>query len=101
LFNVADRVSGAFGISTLASIFESREEHYVTGSSIASVTGVGTMAFHDIANIPVVISTIWTITAFFIWMDRGYSDISWTCKTMLLNGFPNRGQMSGYPSRIH
>jgi hypothetical protein len=97
LFNVADRVSGAFGISTLASIFESREEHYVTGSNIASVTGVCTMAFHDIAKILVVISTICRITAFFIWMDRGNSDICWTCKTMLPNGFQNRGQMSGYP----
>ena len=70
LFNVAERISGAFGISILASIFELREEYYLTGSGISSITRAGTMAFHDMVVILIIISAIGLIMAFSLGRTR-------------------------------
>ncbi len=70
LFNVAERIGGAFGISVLASLFESQEIYYLMNSKASTVAIAGTLAFHDIMLILVAISVVGLILAFSVRRDN-------------------------------
>lgn len=65
LFNVAERISGAFGISLLASFFESREKYYASSQKIFSASKAGILAFHETIIILIILSVVGVMVSVF------------------------------------
>lgn len=69
LFNVAERISGAFGISILATFFESEEKYYTVSHRVSGLSQAGSLAFHETMLILIVLSSIGLIMTLFMKRD--------------------------------
>lgn len=69
LFNIMERIGGAFGISVLASIFETSEIHNMSSLHYSSLVA-GTMAFHETMLVLVLVSVGGFVMSLFLLKKR-------------------------------